>query len=34
MAKETCPRCGEKELEKTRDGYVHCGNCGYEEYDG
>lgn len=30
----TCPRCGKETLEKTRDGYVYCRECGYEEYDG
>lgn len=31
---ERCPRCGEGELQKTKDGYVVCSECGYEEYDG
>jgi DNA-directed RNA polymerase subunit RPC12/RpoP len=29
-----CLRCGEQTLGKSRDGYVYCSNCGYEEYDG
>ncbi|PRZ12314.1 hypothetical protein CLV36_11580 [Laceyella sediminis] len=33
MAKK-CPRCYEGELTKTRDGYLVCDNCDYEEYDG
>ena len=30
----TSPRCGEQTLEKSRDGYVYCTSCDYEEYDG
>jgi ribosomal protein L37AE/L43A len=34
MGKKKCPRCHEGEVEKTKDGYLVCDNCDYEEYDG
>jgi len=30
---KACPKCGHK-LFKTKDGYLVCSNCDYEEYDG
>lgn len=34
MSSKKCPRCKEGTLTKTKDGYMVCDNCDYEEYHG